>query len=189
MQETPQSSLAAPRKPRKRKTFLDHKAALRDAERGLTATEIAAKQGVALSTAWRWLERMMPERKALQALKAGHSDALIHLHGLALGVKERILRRLDEGVIESATPSQMASLLIATNISAGTDFDKSRLLDGQSTSNLGVLGRVIHEVHVGGIHGKVGSKPNARNLDNSSQSDETPISAQAVTVIHNHNES
>ena len=133
---------------------LDQKAALRDQARGLTVTEIAHKQGVAVSTAWRWLERMAPERKALHALKAGHSDALIHLHGLALAVKERILRSLDDGVIAESTPAQKAALLIACNVSAGTDFDKSRLLDGASTANLGVLATVIHEVHTQGVHRK-----------------------------------
>ena len=162
------------RKPAK----INREQVLKDRERGLTMPEIALKQGVSVSTIYDFLTLAQPEQDALKRFKTNRADVLAHLHLKAVDVKQRVLDSLRDAVMSEATLNERVNILHAVNASAGTDYDKERLERGQSTSNLGVLGKVIHEVHQGGIHKKM--RP--RDTNKSIGSPTTSQSNQSVTV-------
>lgn len=111
--------------------------------RGLSAPEIAAQQGVAHSTVWRFLERMKPEKQAVEEFKNNRADALARIQVKSLDAQERIIDTLNEGLVAALTPSQKSSMLIALNAQHGTLFDKERMERGQSVQNISVMSRMI----------------------------------------------
>ena len=171
-------------------TRLNRTLALQSAQDGKSNHQIATEQGVDRVTVWRYLESLLPERTRLEHFRTRRADTLSVLHGKALSVKAKILESLTDAVIAATSINERVNLLHAVNVSAGTDYDKERLERGQSTSNLGVLGKVIHEVHQVGVHKRIGGKnPKHENSENGYQNDGSPTSAQVVEVTHSESES
>lgn len=125
---------------------LNRAKALQQADRGMSNPEIAKQQGVASSTVFRFMQRIKPERQALEQFKAHRADVLARLQAKSLDAQERILDTLDDGVIVALTPSQKSGLLMALNAQHGTSFDKERLERGQSTSNQSVMSTMLNTV-------------------------------------------
>ena len=123
---------------------LDQKKALRQASRGMSNPEIAKQQGVASSTVFRFMQRMKPERQALESFKAQRADVLARLQAKSLDAQERILDTLDDGVMKALTPSQKTGLLMALNAQHGTSFDKERMERGQSVANVSILTTMLN---------------------------------------------
>ena len=122
---------------------LNRAKALQQASRGMSNPEIAKQQGVASSTVFRFMQRIKPERQAVEQFKAGRADVLARLQAKSLDAQERILDTLDDGVIGALTPSQKTGLLMALNAQHGTSFDKERLERGQSTSNHSIMSAML----------------------------------------------
>ena len=122
---------------------LDRKAALAQRDRGLTNREIAGLQGVATSTVRRFLERMEPERAAVEEFKSGRADALARIQGKSLDLQERIIDSMTDHVLETLAPHQKNGLLMSVNTVFGTAFDKERLERGKSTQNIGLIAKMM----------------------------------------------
>ena len=167
-----------PVKRQRKATRLDRTKALAATINGQSTVEIATTQGVDRVTVWRYLSSIVPDKQHLETFKQSRADILAVLHGKALNVKAKILDSLSDAVIDATSINERVNLLHAVNVSAGTDYDKERLERGQSTSNLGVLGKVIHEVHQGGIHKKMRPRDTNKSIGN----DTTSQSNQSVSV-------
>lgn len=123
---------------------LNRTKALRQARRGMSNPEIATQQGVAASTVFRFMQRMQPERQALESFKAQRADVLARLQAKSLDAQERILDTLDDAVIGTLTPSQKSGLLMALNAQHGTSFDKERMERGQSVANVSIITSMLN---------------------------------------------
>jgi len=134
---------SAGQRPQRSARKLDRKAALEQRARGLSNREIAGLQDVATSTVRRFLERMEPERAAVEEFKSGRADALARIQGKALDLQERLIDSIDDGVLQTLLPHQKNGLLVSVNTVFGTAYDKERLERGKSTSNVGVLARIM----------------------------------------------
>ena len=110
---------------------------------GLTNAEIAKSMGVVPSAVWRFLQTNSEEIKAVEAYKSGRADVLAKVQGMALDVQTRILASIDDGVLESLTPSQKSGMLLSINTVYGTLYDKERLELGKSTQNVGLIARMM----------------------------------------------
>jgi hypothetical protein len=130
------------RKPRNA-TKLNRAMALEQAKRGMSNVEIAQLQNVNHSTVFRFMQRMKPERQALEHFKTHRADVLARLQAKSLDAQERILDSLNDGVIQALTASQKSSFLMSLNAQHGTSFDKERLERGQSTSNQSIISRML----------------------------------------------
>ncbi len=128
-------------------TKLDRTKALELHAKGLSITEIAQHQGVNRSTVWRFLRQTEPERQAVEEFKAGRADVLARLQAKSLDLQERILDTMSDRVVEALAPHQKSGLLHALNAQAGTLYDKERLERGKSTTNLGVMSRIVSLAH------------------------------------------
>ena len=168
---------------------LNRQLALKQAQDGLSNYEIAKEQNVAPVTVWRYLCALLPPRKIIDDYRSKRADILTILHSKAMSVKAKIIESFDaEAVINEMSVNERVNLLHAVNVSGGTDYDKERLERGQSTSNLGVLGKVIHEVHQVGVHKRIGGKnPKHENSENGYQNDGSPTPAQVSEVVHSEN--
>ena len=122
---------------------LDRQAAIDQHARGLSTTEIASLQGVAPSTVRRFMERMKPEQAAVEDFKNGRADVLARIQAKSLGLQERILDTMNDGVVSALAPHQKSALLHSLNAQAGTLYDKERLERGQSTHNHSVLHKMM----------------------------------------------
>lgn len=113
--------------------------------------DIAAVQGVNPSTIARFMERMKPERVALESFKSERADILAMMQASSLEVTQKIIETLKDGDLTALTPQQKTGLLLALNAQHGTTFDKERLERGQSTSNQSIVSRLI-DSEVKGIY-------------------------------------
>lgn len=130
-------------RPQRSARKLDRKAALEQRARGLSNKEIAGLQDVATSTVRRFLDRMEPERAAVEEFKSGRADALARIQGKALDLQERLIDSIDDGVLQTLLPHQKNGLLVSVNTVFGTAYDKERMERGKSTQNVGVLARIM----------------------------------------------
>ncbi len=130
-------------RPQRSARKLDRKATLDQRGRGLTNREIAGLQGVATSTVRRFLERMEPERAAVEEFKSGRADALARIQGKSLDLQERIIDSMTDHVLETLAPHQKNGLLMSVNTVFGTAYDKERLERGKSTSNIGLIAKMM----------------------------------------------
>ncbi len=124
---------------------LDRAAALADARAGKTCTAIAAKQGVAVSSVFRFLQRINQAKHEVVQYRAQRADVLANIQAKALDVQARILDSLDDAVLASLTASQKSGLLHSINTVAGTMYDKERLETGQSTANISAVTKLVSE--------------------------------------------
>src|SRR5206468_1642386 len=122
---------------------LNRAKALQQAARGMSNPEIAKSQGVNKSTVWRFMQRMQPERQALDQFKTHRADILARIQAKSLDAQERIVDTLNDGVIGALTPSQKSGFLMSLNAQHGTSFDKERLERGQSTSNQSIVSTML----------------------------------------------
>ena len=105
--------------------------------------EIAKQQGVASSTVFRFMQRMKPERLALEQFKTHRADVLARIQAKSLDAQERIVDTLNDRVIEALTPSQKSGFLMSLNAQHGTSFDKERLERNLSTNNQSVMSTMV----------------------------------------------
>jgi hypothetical protein len=115
------------------------------AELGVSNVDIAKQQGVVHKTIWQFLKDRQLKKKQIAVFKEHRADILAALQGDCLDVQSKILRSLDDGVINALKQGEKTGLLMALNATAGTSFDKERLQRGQSTSNQSIISRMLDE--------------------------------------------
>jgi transposase len=112
------------------------------AEMGLACTEIAKTQGVAVSTITRFLKEQGDEIMDLPAFRVHQDDVLTALQRASAEVRFRILAELKRRGVESMSTNELRAIYHSLAVTAGVDFDKSRLLRGQSTDNISLLAKI-----------------------------------------------
>lgn len=111
------------------------------AEMGLPCTEIARLQGVATSTITRFLKEQN-ETMDLDTFKASHPDLLAALQRSSVETRFRVLREINRRGLDDMTNNELRSLYHTLTVTQGVDFDKMRLLRGQSTGNISLLASI-----------------------------------------------
>ncbi len=118
------------------------------AAQGLSTADIARHQRVTPSTVWRFLERLKPERQAIEHFKTHRADLFARVQARELDLKERILDSLGgDRMFNTLTAHQKTALYRTLTISNGTMYDKERLERGASTQNISVFTKLIEEAH------------------------------------------
>lgn len=127
------------RTPRK----LDPKKVIELRGKGLSVSEIAQHQGVAPSTVWRFLDRSEPHRQALESFKAGRGNEFATLQAKSMALQHKILDTFDDGILAAMTTHQKTGLVSVLSAQTGTLYDKERLETGKSTSNVGMIHKLM----------------------------------------------
>lgn len=112
---------------------------------GVPLAEIAKEQGVAYSTVNRFIQRTSLEAQNVEAFKTHRADILARVQMGALSLQEQIIADLSrDGILETLTPGQKASIAHTMSVVHGTAFDKERLERGQSTQNHSIMTKMLH---------------------------------------------
>ena len=121
------------------------------AQSGLSDNAIAKVVDYSQSAVSRFLNRMAPELAGVKTFKAERSSIFASIQAQALDIQQRVLQSLDvESHVLAALPTkEKAMILDATNRIAGTIYDKERLEEGKSTSNVGVIHRMMGDAFSG----------------------------------------
>ncbi len=121
--------------------------ALELAAKGVGPSDIAAAVGVSRNTVLRYLQRIRPELDALPAFKSRTGDILALNFAKCCSIEDKLLDYFDmEGVLDNLDPNQRERLLGRVVIAKAINFDKLRLQEGKSTTNL------AHQLQVERVH-------------------------------------
>ena len=120
----------------------DEARALELAERGVSVTDIARLLDVNKSTISRFLREQSDEIMDLDTFKANHPALLAALQRSAVDVRFKVLRELNRRGVENLSDHELRNLYQTLTTCQGIDFDKGRLLEGQSTQNISVLTQI-----------------------------------------------
>lgn len=105
---------------------------------------IAQELGVTTSAVYKFLDKHTPEHQALEAFKNNRANVFADLQNKAIKLQCDIIDSFYvDGVPVALTPQQKVGLLGSLNAVSGTIYDKERLELGKSTSNVGVLARIM----------------------------------------------
>lgn len=105
---------------------------------------IAKQLGVTTSAVYKFLDKSTPEHMALEAFKANRANVFADLQNKAIKLQCDVIDSFYvDGVPVALTPQQKVGLLGSLNAVSGTIYDKERLELGKSTSNVGVLARIM----------------------------------------------
>ena len=120
-------------------------------EVGLSDSSIAKVVDYNQSTITRFLQRMAPEIASVKSFKAERASIFASIQAQSLDIQQRVLKSLDvdEHVLAALPTKEKAMILDATNRIAGTIYDKERLEEGKSTSNVGVIHRMMGDAFSG----------------------------------------
>ncbi|AMK12475.1 hypothetical protein [Pseudodesulfovibrio indicus] len=118
------------------KTKLDPGRTIELAASGLNNAEIARVQGVHKATVGRFLDKHQEELAAAEYFKQNHASFLTALQSSAASLRFDILAELRKRGVEGMTAHELKSLYHSLSVCQGVDFDKERLLTGQSTANV-----------------------------------------------------
>ena len=120
------------------------------AKLGLSDNAISKVVDYNQSTVTRFLQRMAPELAGIKSYKSERANIFAGIQVQALHIQQRILDSLDDDHVLAALPAkEKASILQATFRVAGTFYDKERLEEGKSTSNVGVIHRMMGDAFTG----------------------------------------
>jgi len=136
-------------KPRK----FDTKKVLSLAAAGMSASDIARAQSVNQSTIFRFLQTAGQSCHSRDLYRQHRAQVFADIQAQALDVQARILASFDDGVLQACKPSEKAMVLNSINNVFGTLFDKERLENGQSVSNISVVSRMI-DGQIANLHKK-----------------------------------
>ena len=112
-------------------------------EKGLPITDIAAATGVTPSTVWRFLQSTDQETQALKQYVSGRVEAFQKLQAKGLDLQHRIIDSFSDGILAAMKPHEKTNLLQSVNTVIGTIYDKERLESGKSTSNIGIVAKMM----------------------------------------------
>lgn len=124
---------------------LDKRRARELAEKGLGSTTIGQLLNVAPSTVWRFLQSTSLEQQAVKEYVSNRAQTFQYLQGKTLDIQHKIIERLNNGLLDAMQPQQICNLLHSMNTVFGTIYDKERLEQGKSTSNVSLIGRMMGE--------------------------------------------
>lgn len=112
---------------------------------GYSMPAIAQELGVSCGGVYKFLNKAEPAHRALEAFKANRANVFADLQRAAIELQMDIIKsfRGPNGVLLPLTDSQKSGLLGSLNAVSGTIYDKERLELGKSTSNVGVLARIM----------------------------------------------
>lgn len=135
--------------------------------KGVPIRDIAQLQGVNPSTIVRFFQGNMEAKESLAFYKAHRSDVFAEIQVKGIRVQSQVLDSLlKDRVLDALQPHQKASILQSVNVVIGTIYDKERLELGKSTSNVGVLQRIM------------GSALSAAHKAEETKPDPTPIEGE-----------
>lgn len=142
----PPSQASSPLKYRaKRKArSLDREAALTLSRGGMSNPAIARKLGVAPSSVYRFLEAQTNEARVVEEFRKRRADIFANIQLQGIDLQQRIIASMSDADLAALSPYQKGSILHSVNTVVGTLYDKERLETGKTTSNLGVLGKIMH---------------------------------------------
>ena len=112
--------------------------------KGVPIRDIAKSQGVHGSTIARFFQGNMEAKESLAFYKANRSDIFAEVQAKGIRVQSEILDSLvGNRVLKALAPHQKAGIMQAVNVVVGTIYDKERLELGKSTSNVGLVARMM----------------------------------------------
>ena len=109
------------------------------AEKGVSSTDIAKTQGVSRQYIDQILKKYGVEKQELEDFKGVQGDLLVNLQKLSIEKRVAILNSMPNEEIEAMTNHEKRALYHTLATCQGIDFDKLRLLQGQSTQNTQAL--------------------------------------------------
>ena len=111
---------------------------------GVNAYDIATHQGVSREAVWQFLDRLKVERVSVERYKENRADVFAALQGKALAVQEKAMDHLlRDGVFALLDDKAKVGLINSVNNVFGTAYDKERLESNLSTSNVGLVAKIM----------------------------------------------
>jgi len=128
-------------------------------KQGKTETQIARECSVHQSSISRFISKIRPLVQEKEDLVKERGNLMSYLHGKNLALQEMALEELERMMIENGKKApkermrfgQLLYLLRGVNVNAAVLFDKLRLEGGQSTSNVGLVGKIEHAHKMVGV--------------------------------------